>query len=604
MAEKLTASYGKLYQRSVLIEFWKKAQLLESYVLPVPPEAIQISQGQRKSVTQTYSGAIINHFGLALGKLSISGHTGAPGEARETIGGPLKQKEGPFQAGQVAQHLLKRIARYAVAERTKSGFAQIECRIYDFTGAYGASNFNFEQSSSPPPGYVVSIDDLSISQNANKYGFFQYSLYATIIGYLGEYRGKASGEGPVFKDLAKPDSEELAKTSDALKSSLVATETSLTGSPLALLLNGPIKTLQGVSESLRNIRNNIQRNIAGVTGPIDSLLTAIEQIGPNILDYQDIVTQCTSAIDRYINRTTGIVRFPARLSRELYDTSKSIYAFFASLPMKIEAAKDSVIGDYTAFAAQIERDAANQVAYWKPMHELALTLHAAGKTATGARAIAPAKIEASPSSRLYDAAEDSTISAIAYGYRTIIKTPDLTLDKLAEQFLGDYALGVLILSYNNISDWAAIPSGTPVMIPIISEDDIFKPNAVYDSNPLALLGSDISLGPSGILASDNHGNLAIASSLDNITQATINRLNTTLGADIRRSAYGVAIAIGESLGAEQAQNYILLSILDTLAQEPRIKDINNIQFSINSDTAAVEVDITPISGDNIIVTKA
>ncbi|MEM9424644.1 MAG: hypothetical protein AAF975_07655, partial [Spirochaetota bacterium] len=222
--ERILSSYPQLYKSSILIEIRNKDEIVEAIVFPVPPEGIKVDQGYRKTITQTFGGAIIDHFGLALGRIQITGHTGGPFETRYIIGGKNKQKEGPYNSGQAAEKILKRIINFPIASKTKDNYAQLEIRLYDFTGPDSHRVLSFVNGYhvryTPPTAYIISLDNYSVSRNANKYGFFQYTIDATILSYFGEYRQKQ------FKKLTfieiKHNKEDVFNILDALDEALLA----------------------------------------------------------------------------------------------------------------------------------------------------------------------------------------------------------------------------------------------------------------------------------------------------------------------------------------------------------------------------------------------
>ena len=105
-------------------------------------------------------------------------------------------------------------------------------------------------------------------------------------------------------------------------------------------------------------------------------------------------------------------------------------------------------------------------------------------------------------------------------------------------------------------------------------------------------GHDIRLTSGGDFDFHN-GDIATTEGLETLSQAIINRLSTTVGSRIRDSVYGIRTNIGST--DNTIQLVISSSIESTLISDPRIKSVDDIEFTGNGDRLNVSVSYTDIN---------
>lgn len=576
-SERVPAGVPNLYRQSVFIEFRDGDQIVESLMLPLPPQSIKVTQPMKKNVSQTGYGAFLNHYGLGLGTISLNGHTGGYGELRKTIGGPNHATEGPWDSGKSAQEILHRIARYPNADKTKANFERLECRIYDLTIYQHQTAFQQHKDSksiSNPLGYVVSIDNFSMDRSTDKYGYYYYTLNATILGYLGEYRQHE------FQDPL----------------------------PLPPSLKAFWQFIGKVQEATAKI-HNIRGKVVGALATANSYVNAVQsitQLVESVRAWGRIPAQVQGLLNNAIDTTYDVAASPARLAKDAYQTSKDIYNRSAALLEKVQ--KDfgeKLKGEYESVYREIEADIASNASYWKQINAAATAMAAQRKTKkaqSNAVATAPSRFATdSPSNQ---GSKESGQTPRAYGYRLVVKSADMSLDKLAQKYLGDYRQGAVILAANNTGDWDAVAAGTEIKIPLTKPQEQDQNNRIFSENPADILGVDIAHDEEGELMFTDDGNLQRVSGTENLIQAVRHRLDTKLGAEVRKAGYGILLQAGEALGSEQAQSYVSTSILDTLAQEPRIKEVQELQYDIEGDSVVIQVAFESVLGETAFVYRA
>ena len=606
MKEVLGASKPGLYRRSLLFEFRHPAgngPVIDSLILPVPPESIKITQPMRKNMTQTMGGVVINHFGLGLGQITISGITGVSGERRFTLGEKEYKRLGPYSAAKASREILERIGRYPVRKDFADKFAQIETRIYDLTSLGEMFKEDMSQddeeirsslkkSDDEPLGYIVSIDNMSIDRNANRYGQYPFTISASILQYIGEYRKETWRRVliPGFSD-----------------SSIAFLD-----SNIGFLEKAGAKMRQA-ARAIGGVRNTIQAGIRGLSYPMRNFLSGIKSLEESILAFPQFIDQAIAEWNNVVNQTADIAGAPARIIQNLYEESKRIYDFVAGIPTQLGALVDRSTGEYQTVYDKIESDINSNVSFWGDINSAATGLNASARSATKNKDIPEMNIEGADtygtpnlSSRGGTASGASAVTnakATAFGYKIISRTPDTTLDKLALEAFGDYRLGGLILSFNGFDEWDEVPVGAKIKIPITNPTTDIQGNEVYSAESLAILGIDLAIDGSGNLLLDSHGNPSFRQNTDNLLQAVRNRLNAQLGANLRRVSYGTPIKAGEALNTLERQSYVTAAILDTIAQEQRVEKVEELEFTIDENTITISLLIKPIIGEPVHVYK-
>jgi hypothetical protein len=183
-------------------------------------------------------------------------------------------------------------------------------------------------------------------------------------------------------------------------------------------------------------------------------------------------------------------------------------------------------------------------------------------------------------------------AAPVYGFFTIaIKSSD-TLDKLAQDYLGDADLWQLIASFNGIQNENDLEAGSIIKIPVITRKPENYANRIY-SNPedQDLYGRDIKIADNGDFAVSG-GDLAVISGQENLHQALENRMTTAAGKRIRIGAYGIRSAIGDPMAVK---SYLLSSIEQTVLEDPRIEQIEEIAFESKGSYLNIYIEYTDLN---------
>jgi len=181
---------------------------------------------------------------------------------------------------------------------------------------------------------------------------------------------------------------------------------------------------------------------------------------------------------------------------------------------------------------------------------------------------------------------------LVHGYQYITATDGITLDVLAQQYLGNPDNAVLIAIANGISEETEIEPGTIIKIPVLENARIIVGNEVYSITDN--YGVDIALSEFGAIEIASSGELATISGTRNITQAIRSRLAESIENRIRLTVYGIRSGIGKPMLTASA--YVATSIKDTIIHDPRIARVENFIFRGFADRIYIQFDYVTIDG--------
>lgn len=137
--------------------------------------------------------------------------------------------------------------------------------------------------------------------------------------------------------------------------------------------------------------------------------------------------------------------------------------------------------------------------------------------------------------------------------------------------------------------------GDPIKLPLPSSTTI-APSAV--TAPDLNLGTDIAVNAQGYLYLTNQGDLATVSSMANLQQAILNRINTEVGALPLWSAYGSHVL--SLLGQNPIDQVMIMEIEATLLQDPRIQAVQNAALAVGPPTSTNPSPVSTFTADIVL----
>jgi phage baseplate assembly protein W len=181
-----------------------------------------------------------------------------------------------------------------------------------------------------------------------------------------------------------------------------------------------------------------------------------------------------------------------------------------------------------------------------------------------------------------------------------------TLVETAQRHLGDANEWSTLAEINGWLDAHTDGEGNParagmsVLIPEALGQPIQFNNNLHDLSGLLL--SDIGLTADGDLDLERDNNdVGLVHGEDNLVQAIINRLRTSLGELPYQPEYGLGSPIGQPV-SDKMRDYVTLTIIEQLSQDERIARVKDVVIQAEGDTFFVELSVVPIIGESVNIT--
>lgn len=553
-----------LYRRSVLIEVVNKqnnSQLVEAFTLTLPPDSIEIVQSQRINRTHTFGGVFEDDYGLGTAKITISGTTGNQ-ELRSTYI-PGKGSPKKYSGKEAIYEFRNKIIRYKV-DAEEQGLEKYELRMYDLS-VIDEDKWNSADPSSAIysnylEAWVISLDDFKISRTKEKPFWYNYSIDLFGIAPLDVYLDKPSKElgEPIPSDT--PETDTLQNLSDEL------------GGKTSVLqrTRSAVKNAVGV---LRRITNTIKNSLSwgkNMIDKIDNVNVLISDLLAQIDSYNQAATSIITSTTSTYRRVFNVAKFPAAAAKSTLSALRTVIADIKDTVEFSESLQKELGDDYFLFeqvADEALRVAAQIVTFGKSNHadsELSTTLNG----------------------------EEITI----YGITIYVADATTTLSRVASEMYGDPDKGELIALYNSITDEEVVV-GTVLKIPKIVRPIRDVNNKIYSWDRMSNFGRDIKIDKDGKIVFAEGGDFSIVSEENNMVQAVNLRLNERLGARLRLVTYGISASVGDARSDTSPVAYIISNLVNTLRQDPRIKQVENIKLLGAKDVLSMSFNLKTVQSN-------
>ena len=154
-----------------------------------------------------------------------------------------------------------------------------------------------------------------------------------------------------------------------------------------------------------------------------------------------------------------------------------------------------------------------------------------------------------------------------------------------------------ILRANNITA-SEFEDQTEILIPQLSTNviTVYENVPTFDThNGIKVLGTDLSAD----CTVDANGDLKVLDEVDSFHQGVTILINTEAGTIPLEDGFGGAPKIGKEYPQEIISNMITVNLLNSLSQDGRIKDVNNIILEKqNQGDYLIKADAIPINSDD------
>jgi hypothetical protein len=526
------AYYTNLWQKAYYLEILNSSGIVvQSFAFSMPPQSSKIKIGQRINEKRTFGGLFTDDYGIDTAQISLSGNTGNS-QLKEIKFNDVAQ----FVNGETeAQIILNDIAQYKNTYPTD--FANYKLYLYDL------SQSTVTGVASKYSGWEVNLKDVTISRDASRPLFWDYSIEFTGIRPLGIKSYKTNG---------------------------------LYGSTAIELLESLVTAVQTGLAALKKL-------LASYTSIVSTIVYAeslCNELVSSVTEYANTLEGFITTTDTGINSTFQIIEFPMSLATELVDAVQDIRTSF-------ENTVDTIENDLT----DVETKADTTAEIYTDLFNVEDNTY--GVRATAKKLGNTPTVETVPSdtagavsatvtssNTTTSGTTDTELSLLkTYGYKSETATSETTLDKLAVKYYGNADYANTIAIYNNIKGDSDIVTGMELKIPYLSYSQPINNNETYSAAGTDFYGTDISLSDNNDIELAEYGDYKTVGSENNVGQAMNLRLAEDKSSRVRLDNYGITSAAGTVDSASLL--VFIASVKDTLVQDPRINSIENFSTKID-----------------------
>lgn len=548
-----------LYQKGYLLEFYQGSKLESAFSFSLPPQSEDFIYPQRVNETKTFGGSILEDYGNDTVSISLAGTT-ANNAVRMLYKSPSKK----IVTGEREVFLLQEtIEKYGEIEKLKN--KSIKLYALD-TNTENKSNktwnvrikdYSLSRTKTSPFAYEYKINLIAYKEYTNKKTNWVLNILNNIQSAIDKVRTAIYW----IEDIVNKSLGIYKDTINAIKNTFLVLEecSALLERTSDTILSFTDETLnlgRDMADSVTRVEESLSRTLENLS--IDRLIvTPTKEIKASLEKVKEVFE---ANIEPFFSQETWVEDFNSLIN--MFDEKKSITSFDNGNNQEISAAIT------TENIKSIQDNINAAITESRNLNYVDI-------------GIVPGDVETS----------DKILPI--YGFIEVtIKSGD-SWEILAERYLNDENLGAVLAAYNNSNntiDSFAFETGQVVQIPILDEEKINNKNQVY-AKEHDNYGTDIMIDKYGDLAF-NEQDLATVSKVNNLNQAIMMRLKTALNTRIRNVVYGIRSTTGSVSDAEQ---YVLSSIQDTILQEPRVKEIKNIEYKGNGNNLFVSVDYLDIN---------
>ncbi|QEJ97371.1 hypothetical protein [Treponema phagedenis] len=540
-----------LWQNVYLIEFYvdNNTSPSESFAFGVPPESEEFVLTQRKTETKTFGGLVIDDYGHDALKITLSGST-VNNELRRmyhTTGSSeyVTGEEEIFRLKTLLEKykgnintLGKKILLYDLSKHTNR--SRRKKTIDSFCWQVYPGEFKIKRTKEKPNVYTYSIEFTAIPAKDT------FVFYNTIFGV------------------------DFNKAFDAIEQYLQKLEKSLSFFK---------SVLEKINEARRFAAACKEVALYAISGTINAFRILLD----------DTFQLGHSAIALY-RETVGAEGIPALI----FETGDFVAAMLIDFMTNINVLANNIhamskkefyipAGVFEDWEVTIEElDALSQLQCSGIYNELcALSVSAQMER---------------PKEYTLPVARGAAITT--YGMQIGLITDGMSFESIAQNHYGDSSKAYIIASANSagsIDDLSARGQKN-VLIPVLERSASNYQNRIIGlSGQRDNYGVDIALDENGnILLNDLQTDFKFVTGRRNISQAVLMRLRENINKRVMLQLYGIKTTIPDSESAGSA--YILSSIIQTLKQESRIKELLSVSFKGDGDALRIDIEYTDIGG--------
>lgn len=531
-----------LMDKAYLIEFYNGEILENSFSFCLPPENEQNLVPQRIFETKTYEGAVIDDYGNDTETITLSGSTYNSELRLIYTGNGMPRAVSGESEIYTLRDLLRTFGR-------KEKLIDKHVYLYDLaapkvkTWEVYPKELRIERSKDRPFSYNYSFTLLATETEKRRISRFNWV-------------------------------NELNTMFNRFVTFLVG--------GLAILMKG-MSFFESVVDMIHVIENTIAQT--------ESILASYVDVANGYLNAGTNVIKETVGLGDYVISTPlrvnsmGISVFNS--TKKLLESCNDLKSWVRNIDSnkEFEKSSDIISRQYNASAEEI-------VDEWNiltnQMCEKAEEIHAISMMATSSSGFV-----------VEPGGENNDTVRLVYGIKEKILTDNDSWDSIANDAYGDPSLGKLLASYNGTFSEESnsdIVAGKKIYLPILEEAQSTSDNQVYNApGTVDNYGNDILINDNGDYDVHN-GDFACASGVQNLTQALMSRLCTSINNRIRNTLYGIKNSVGYTVAI--ANKYLAASIMQTVLMDPRVNEVQGMEWNGSGSSVQIDFTYTDINDQN------
>ncbi len=545
-----------LWQSVYLIEFYKKDILTDSFAFGVPPESEEFVLSQRKSETKTFGGLVIDDYGCDALKITLSG---------TSVNNEFRRIYHSFGSSEMLTGEEEIFRLKALIEKYKGDNSTLGDKIllYDLS-----KHRNKKRKSKMIDSFCWEVfpGELKIKRSKDRPNVYTYSIDFTGIKNEPSVLKRSFFSDVDFTEAFKKVDEFLDNMQSEIKEKMSFISDGINS----------INELRGIVNESKEL---VALAVGGTINNVVELASNINRLGLTALDfYKETVGDVASVIFR-----------PADfVAASFIDLLGEVSVFYKNLMETIKPDFYKSIDDFedwrllgmqakelfTITTNNLYKDLSNMSVSAQHEREFKVPL--------------PTK--------------DGDI-LYSYGMNARLLKEGESFESIARDEYGDVNKSVVLAVVNGESSIDELKSKGQryMLVPILEKKDSNYDNPIIGlSGQRDIFGIDIKLDDKGnLILNEDKTDFTLVKGKNNLSQAILMRLKENMNKRVMQQYYGIKTNVpeGESVGSA----YILSSIVQTLSQEPRIKEILSISFFGKADVLNIEIDYKDLSGEELKV---
>jgi hypothetical protein len=560
-----------------LIEFLDSSDAVkDSFTFSLPPESEEFNYSFRKTETKLFGGTHIDEYGMDEGRFVIQGSTANQRFKKVRVG---KDKTEKYLTGEQEIFMLRDLL---VTYKKEIGNSK-KIRLTDLSKSPSSKDEdNFIQKlTNKVQGWFDALSDFQ-GINTKLYTVYQWIIYP------GEFR--------ISRDKSKPFTYNYYFEFTAADPQKNKGDYKEHKNLLKLL-----DEMQAVLDDINALNAAVQNTIGAAFGFADNLRGVVDKGLGLAKAAADMLTEgAHSIVDGLIDTKDAALSIPQDVMSAVYSVGEDAVDAWNKIKNEIEITQGQLKDIGEGKFMSVPKSLLDKLDM--DSEDLATScIELEGKYEEKKSAVLVIillfnqEINVCVETKAGDGGQEVSVqNRVYYGNRVYQLRDGDTLEGLALQEYGSLDYMADILRYNEIGSVYELEPGQKLLLPVVNpalrqSQDIVS----YDRRDRDNYGKDIRVDDEGNLVIKGN-DFAVTSGVRNLNQAILLRLRESLSKRMRLNTYGIIMNLGSG---RAANNYILSSIYQTIASDPRVSMITGMTYQGIGDSLAVDVEYIDINNN-------